>query len=157
MYGHRHHRTIRSIPACATAAGLVRAALAVVANARPAAAGQRVVVSPGESIQAAIDAAKPNSTIVVSGGVHAEQVTISTNGITLIGDHTQLVPPATPMSNPCSGVAGPTPGDGPTTQAGICVVRGVVGENRDGCGSVSGEILPPLARTATAGVGEGCR
>jgi hypothetical protein len=121
----RQPRLNRSIPACATAAGLALVGLAIVADATPAAAGERIVVYPNESIQAALDNAGPNSTIVVAGGVHAEQVTIANDGVTLVGDHTKLVPPPTPVSNPCSGVAGPE-GDeahpGPPTQAGICVI-----------------------------------
>ena len=66
-----------------------------------------MVVNPGESIQMAIDAAEPNTTIVVAGGVHAEQLTISTDGLTLIGRDTQLVPPPVAVPNLCSGVAGP--------------------------------------------------
>ena len=89
----------------------------------PAAAGGRtVVVHPDESIQDAIDAAAPNTTIVVAGGVHAEQLTITTDGLTLVGQDTQLVPPPVADPNQCSGVAGPVSEGGPPTEAGICVI-----------------------------------
>jgi nitrous oxidase accessory protein NosD len=96
----------------------------VVADATPVAGhGPTVVVNPGESIQTAIDAAEPNTTIIVAGGVHAEQLTISKDGLTLIGQDAQLVPPPVAEPNLCSGVAGPAPGQaGPPTEAGICVI-----------------------------------
>ncbi|MET0457698.1 MAG: right-handed parallel beta-helix repeat-containing protein, partial [Ilumatobacteraceae bacterium] len=69
------------------------------------------------------DAAEPNTTIVVAGGVHAEQLTISKDGLTLIGRDTQLVPPPVADPNLCSGLAGPAPGQvGVPTETGICVV-----------------------------------
>ena len=42
------------------------------------------VVGPGDSIQAAVDAAKPGDTVVVVG-LHRENVAITTDGITLRG------------------------------------------------------------------------
>ena len=120
MHSTPHHRSIAPLIAATT---MALTSLAVVAAASPAAAGaSTVVVHPGESIQAALDGARPYSKIVVTGGVHAEQLTIATDGIRLVGDHTSLVPPATAVSNPCTGVAGPEEGGGPPTQAGICVI-----------------------------------
>jgi hypothetical protein len=60
------------------------------------------VVKPGESIQAAVDAAQPGATIVVKRGVYAENVVIKTDGITLKGRGAKLVPPAAPAPNDCS-------------------------------------------------------
>jgi parallel beta-helix repeat protein len=58
-------------------------------------------VRPGESIQAAVDAASPGDTILVSRATYAESVSITKNNITIIGggasdDGSVLVPPATP-------------------------------------------------------------
>ena len=78
-------------------------------------------LSVGQSIQSAIDAAKPGATIVVKAGYYKEQLTIKTDGIALVGQKgTVLLPPkpAIPEAkqNLCFGTAGPG------TIAGICVV-----------------------------------
>jgi parallel beta helix pectate lyase-like protein len=72
-------------------------------------ANRTVKVEAGESIQAAIDDAKPGTTIKVEEGTYAESVTIAKDDIELVGEgrkKTHIVPPAGP------------PGDCP---AGICV------------------------------------
>ena len=58
-------------------------------------------VRPGESIQAAVDAASPGDTILVSRATYAESVLITKNNITIIGsgasdDGSVLVPAAVP-------------------------------------------------------------
>jgi len=73
-------------------------------------------VQNGESIQSAIASAPAGSQIMVAAGVYEEQLTITTDGITLVGHGAILVPPASPMSNECSGLAGPD------TEAGICII-----------------------------------
>lgn len=72
------------------------------------------VVKPGESIQAAVDAADPGDTIFVKPGTYAENVAITTDGITLVSRGARLVPPADPAPNACSP-------DAPA-QDGICAV-----------------------------------
>ncbi|WPG98191.1 Hypothetical protein R9X50_00097700 [Acrodontium crateriforme] len=75
-----------------------------------------ICVTPGHSIQKAIDRARPWSTIIVEPGTYTEQLTINKDGLTLIGKKgAVLTPPATFKTNTCSGLAGPG------TQAGICV------------------------------------
>jgi len=61
-----------------------------------------IIVRPGHSIQAAINAARPGTTIVVKPGTYAENLTITTDGITLLGHGATLVPPATSQPNFCS-------------------------------------------------------
>lgn len=77
--------------------------------------GSIIHVNSGQSIQAAINSAHGGDKIVVEAGTYAEQLTISTDGITLVGHNAIIVPPPTPVTNACSGLAGPG------TQAGICV------------------------------------
>jgi hypothetical protein len=57
---------------------------------------------------------------VVSAGVYTEQITVTTDRISLIGNGAVLRPPSTVASNICSGLAG-TDTAGADTQAGICV------------------------------------
>src|ERR1041384_703439 len=73
------------------------------------------VVGPGDSIQAAIDAAQPGDTIIVKG-VHHENVAITTDGITLRGIGAVLEPAATPLVNVCSDPSAPDDVNG------ICIV-----------------------------------
>lgn len=75
----------------------VLVAATVVAGAPPAEA-HVFVVNPGESIQAAVDAASPGSRIEVRPGTYAESVLIAKDGITLVGagPATVIVPPAAP-------------------------------------------------------------
>jgi parallel beta-helix repeat protein len=82
--------------------GLAPAAVAValLATAGAAQAGRAVVVGPGESIQAAVDAARPGDTILVYGR-HRENVAITTGRLTLRGVGAVIEPPATPAPSAC--------------------------------------------------------
>jgi hypothetical protein len=69
----------------------------------PADAAGRIV-HPGESIQAAIDAARPGATIRVAPGTYHESIIITTDRVTLVGsgpDKTHIRPPAE-ANNPCA-------------------------------------------------------
>jgi nitrous oxidase accessory protein NosD len=103
----------------AVAAALTTGAAAVAAT--PAAATSRThVVHQGESIQEALDAARPGDRVDVRSGTYAEQLTIAKDRIELVGHGARLVEPAAATDNTCSGLAGPD------TEAGICVTgRGV--------------------------------
>ncbi|MEU8619050.1 right-handed parallel beta-helix repeat-containing protein [Streptomyces sp. NPDC048623] len=74
--------------------------------AAPPAHGRTVhLVKPGESIQKAVDAAKPGDTIVLSPGTYRESVHITTSGLTLRGSTvfpTVIVPAATPGTDTCA-------------------------------------------------------
>ncbi len=72
-------------------------------------------VAPGQPIQAAVDCAHPGQVVIVEAGTYAEQVTIKTDGIKLVGKGAIIVPPSVPVQNTCSGLAGPG------TEAGICI------------------------------------
>jgi parallel beta-helix repeat protein len=84
----------------------------------PAQAGARpaLVVHPGQSIQAAIDAARPGDTVVVTQGVYRENLEILTDHVTLEGKGAILEPPAVASPRRCSTLAGLSP-----NPFGICV------------------------------------
>jgi hypothetical protein len=74
-----------------------------------------ITVKAGKSIQKAINSAACGDRILVEAGTYAEQLTIKTDGIQLIGNNAILVPPKTAVKNTCSGLTGPN------SEAGICV------------------------------------
>jgi parallel beta-helix repeat protein len=61
-----------------------------------------LVVHPGESIQAAVDAAQPGDTVVVLPGTYEEAVCVTTDGVDLRGDGAVIRPPAEPPATPCA-------------------------------------------------------
>jgi Right handed beta helix region len=116
---------IRSTAIAGFALSITAVALGSLVLAAPAGASNRVlVVHEGESIQAAIDAAHPGARIVVQEGTYAEQLVITTDGITLVGEDAVLVPPTSALPpNPCTGLAGDVfDHEGLATEAGICVI-----------------------------------
>jgi parallel beta-helix repeat protein len=90
------------------------------------------VVRPGESIQAAIDAARPGDTILVKPGTYAEALTITTDDLTLKGSR------GTVLTMP--GDAEPCPAFG--TVEGICVFGEL---------SPEFEVLDPVEDTRISG------
>lgn len=76
-------------------------------------------VKKGQSIQKAIDKAKSGDKITVEAGTYAEQLTIKTSDITLIGKGAILVPPSKYVNNYCSGLN--IDFTGTKTEAGICI------------------------------------
>jgi nitrous oxidase accessory protein NosD len=89
--------------------------LVLVPRAAAAETHRGAVVGPGDSIQAAVDAARPGDTIRVFGE-HRENVVIQTDGLTLRGVGATILPPATPAAHACFDPA--VPGE---TVKGICV------------------------------------
>jgi parallel beta-helix repeat protein len=87
----------------------------------PVSAWSRTVhVNPGQSIQAFINTAHVGDKIIVEAGIYAEQLTITTDGLTLVGHNATIVPPPNPVTNTCSGLAGNVT-QAVVTQAGVCV------------------------------------
>jgi parallel beta-helix repeat protein len=82
-----------------------------------------LVVAPGQSVQAAVDAAQPGDTVQLQAGTYHESVTISTDNVTLRGagagpGGTLLLPPAVFPDNECAHI--PPEPEGPFG-GGICV------------------------------------
>jgi parallel beta-helix repeat protein len=77
-----------------------------------------VIVEPGQSIQAAIDAAHQHTTIVVRPGTYAENLLITTDRITLIGQGATLEPPVSPGPGTLCDFGGPEATNG------ICAAGG---------------------------------
>ena len=107
---------MRKLTMAACAVGLVIALGTGMASA--AQASSVIVVGPGHSIQAAINAARPGDTVLVRPGVYHQSVQIRTNGITLRGSGafhggTVLVPPKHIPRTMCNEGFGPT---------GVCIL-----------------------------------
>src|SRR5215212_1901440 len=85
-----------------------------VALAAPASAhnGGSRTVRPGQSIQAAVDAARPGDTVVVLGGTYRQQVRVSTNRVALRARGKVTIMPPSSGGGRCDVIA-------PT---GICVL-----------------------------------
>lgn len=96
-------------------AGIVLAAatgLSVAAPSSSAAVAGGHVVRPGESIQKAVDAARPGDTIVVLPGTYRESVLITKPGLTLLGTGSRtVIRPGAATGNVCA-----------TAGNGICVL-----------------------------------
>ncbi|QFR02801.1 hypothetical protein F9278_25485 [Streptomyces phaeolivaceus] len=91
------------------------------------------VVFPGESIQQAVDAAQPGSTVLVASGTYRESVRISTPGITLrgMGPRTVVEPAAAEAVAAEPAAAGAAAG---AAAAGAAVVDPAVTKAADDCG-----------------------
>jgi Right handed beta helix region len=100
--------------ACAAGLGIALSS----GTAASAWASTTIVVGPGQSIQAAINAASPGDTVLIKPGVYHQSVQIRTDGITLRGSGafsggTVLVPPKSFPKTLCNIAMGPT---------GVCIL-----------------------------------
>jgi hypothetical protein len=125
----------------AIAVGVIAALLGAAA---PAGASDDVV-QPGESIQAAIDDALPGDTITIAPGEFRENVTITTDDITLRGSGsgrhgTVLMPSLSPATSPCTE---------PPEVSGICVL----GSTDEGGPAVSDVMIEDLMVDGFSGTG----
>lgn len=86
-----------------TAALVVELGSLPAAHAAPTPAARQHIVHPGESIQAAVDAARPGDTIEIRPGTYRENVQITTSRLTLrgAGQSTVLRPAARASANAC--------------------------------------------------------
>jgi nitrous oxidase accessory protein NosD len=120
-----------------TSAAIIAAALAatiLVGAAR--ASAKALLVGPGESIQTALDAARPGDTVVVLPGTYREAVCVTTDDIKLRGTRSVIVPPAKAPQTPCA--------SGPEGQIIGIAVFGQVDEQ-------TGEVIDPLSDVTVSG------
>ena len=94
---------VRSRLAVVLAAAMTMGSLAIASPAR----ADVIEVFPGQSIQAAVDAAQPGDTVHVHPGTYRENVLIDKNGIWLRGsgtgrDGTIIAPPRNPNPHQCT-------------------------------------------------------
>ncbi|MFF2324639.1 MULTISPECIES: nitrous oxide reductase family maturation protein NosD [unclassified Streptomyces] len=101
----RHIMSLASV-AVVSAGGLAVSAVGLGAADPSASVASPRVVHPNQSIQKAVDAAKPGDTVVISPGTYRESVLIDKAGLTLrgFGDRTVIKPPSakTPAADACA-------------------------------------------------------
>jgi hypothetical protein len=125
------------IAACAAGLGIALGS----GTAASASASGTIVVGPGQSIQAAVNAASPGDTVLVLPGVYHQSVQIRTDGITLrgsgaFGGGTVLVPPKKFPNTLCNGAFGPT---------GVCILAKSVNPS-------NGAVLVPVSNDTVTGL-----
>ena len=130
---------MRKLTMAACAVGLAIALGTGMASA--AQASSVIVVGPGHSIQAAINAARPGDTVFVRPGVYHQSVQIRKNGITLRGSGafhggTVLVPPKHFPKTLCNEGFGPT---------GVCILAKRVDPK-------SGAVFTPVRNDTVTGL-----
>ena len=130
---------MRRFVLAACAAGLAIALSS--GTAASASASRTIVVGPGQSIQAAVNAARPGDTVLVKRGIYHQSVQIRTDGITLRGSGafrggTVLVPPKHFPHTLCNGGFGPT---------GVCILAKNVNPK-------TGAVITPVRNDTVTGL-----
>jgi Right handed beta helix region len=124
----------------AASATFLSVALIGALAASASASVKTIVVGPGQSIQAAVNRARPGDTVLIKPGVYHQSVQIRTNGITLRGSGdfpggTVIEPPRSFPQTPCNIAFGPT---------GVCILAKQVNAK-------TGAVITPVrADTVTA-------
>jgi hypothetical protein len=121
-------------------------ALAALALSVPASSAAAVIhVDPGESIQAAIDKAKPGTTIKLGEGIYKDSVNISKNDIEIVGEGRSKTKIEVPAAGDLPAGTGCTDdGGGTTVVNGICVSPEFPSDPKARC-----ENSPPLGPDET--------
>lgn len=132
-------RLSTSVWAIALAAGLSIAYAGAASASSSGTASKRIVIGPGQSIQKAIDKAKPGTTIVLKPGVYHQSVQIRKDRITLRGSgwrRTIIKPPRHAPHNLCNGAFGET---------GICILAQKVGPSGQVLKTVRSDTISKLS------------
>jgi parallel beta-helix repeat protein len=134
-------RMVRTASAMAGAVGL--AVLAVLVLPSTGAYAATINVTPGQSIQAAVDAAQPGDTVHVAAGTYRESIEV-TKSINIVGAGqraTILVPPSSPPTTQSTFCFDPS---SPTEFDGMCI-HGTVDS--------SGNVVTPVGAVRVSGFG----
>lgn len=136
-----------------TVAVAMLAAAALFGLAMPASAAGRIV-SPGQSIQAAIDAASPGDTIILKRGTYNENLSITKDKLTIIGNGATLKPPATPgASTLCDALFADEGAPPPPASNGVCIAGEIDPETFTVTDPVAGTRINGLRVEGFAGSG----
>src|SRR5215469_8121342 len=137
-----------SVLAVALAAGLGIAYAGAASASSSGIASKRIVIGPRQSIQQAVNNAKPGTTIILRPGVYHQSVLIRKDKITLRGSgarRTVLKPPRHAAANVCTTVFGKT---------GICILaKKVVGPTGKVVTAVKGDTISDLSVVGFGGNG----
>jgi parallel beta-helix repeat protein len=116
---------------------------------------QTITVKAGESIQAAVDRARPGDTIEVMPGIYKEEVKIDLDNITLRGIETEDQDPGNALSRSLTGAHQPPPirpvldGDGKMSDGVIATGSNFVIENFDLQHYIANGVVVQHARNVT--------